>query len=392
MPIGFELTPEQVEFQRHVREYAAVYRDLAPQWDEDDSVDLRPIMQRAREYGLTGLILSHQYGGRDLGALEWTLAVEEIARTALHWAPADPLFMTSGPGAAIVLASSNEDIKAEVLPRLVAGDALAAINITEPGSGSGMTELTTEARRTADGFVINGHKRHITGAGQAEYLITFCRFDDLKGAKGIGAVLIEGNRPGVVYGRNPHWMGTRGIPHGEIHLDNVEIPARNLLFEPGNLVRLMQAFNLERLHNAVLSLGFAQAAFELTKDFVRQREQFGRPIVEFQGLNWQIADMFVDIEAARCLVYRAAANAVEGKYPQALDMSVAKLFANEAGIRVVHRAADLHGAVGYTRDYPIERLLRDVLVMPTAGGSNNMLRNTIASQLFPDVRLTQRRS
>ena len=391
MAIGFELTPDQRSFQAKVREYAAVYRDEAALWDEKDQLDLAPIMARARDYGLTGITIGREYGGQDLGALEWTLAVEEIARTALHWAPADPLFMTAGPGPAIILASENEALKRQVLPRLVAGAAMAAINITEPGAGSAMTSLTTEARRVADGYVVNGHKRYITGAGEADYLVTFCRFGDTPGAKGIGAVLIKRDQEGITYGRNPEWLGTRGIPHREVMMTDVYVPQDNVLFLPGHFARMMRAFNLERLHNAILSLGFAEAALELTKQFVRQREQFGRPIAEFQGVQWQIADMHVDVEAARSLVYRAAATAVEGKYPEAIDISVAKLYANEAGIRVVHQAADLHGAMGYTKDTPIERLLRDVLVMPVAGGTLNMLRNTIAAGLFPDVASSQRR-
>jgi butyryl-CoA dehydrogenase len=153
----------------------------------------------------------------------------------------------------------------------------------------------------------------------------------------------------------------------------------------------MRAFNLERLHNATLSVALAQAALDLTKTFVRERHQFGRPIVEFQGVQWQIADMHMDIEAARALVYRAALGAVEGKYPEALDMATAKLYANEMGVRVARTAADLHGALGYTKATPIERLLRDNLVIPTAGGSLNILRNTIAADIFRDLRLSQRR-
>jgi butyryl-CoA dehydrogenase len=225
----------------------------------------------------------------------------------------------------------------------------------------------------------------------AEYLVTFCRFDGVPGAKGVGAVLIEHDREGVVYGRNPDWMGLRGVPHSEVMLEGVRVPKTNLLFEPGQFGRLMRAFNLERLHNAVLSVGFALGALDLTQDFVREREQFGRPIIEFQGVQWQIADMYVQIEAARALIYKAAQGAEEGKYPEALDISVAKLFANEIGVRVIRQAADLHGALGYTKDYPLERILRDSLVIPVAGGTVNILRNAIAAELFKDLRLSQRR-
>jgi butyryl-CoA dehydrogenase len=385
------MTNELEAFRKRVVEYAAVYRDQAATWDERDEVDIAPIVRCAREYGLTGIIIDEKYGGAGLGALEWTIAVEEIARTALNWIPAEPLFMTSGPGPAIILASDNEALKQEILPRVVAGEALVAINITEPGAGSAMTDLATVAVEDGETFVVDGSKRYITGAGQVDYLVTFCRFDDTPGAKGIGAVLIERDRDGVKYGRNPHWLGLRGVPHGELSLEGVRVPRQNLLFPPGRFARLMSAFNLERLHNAILSMGFAQAALDMTKDFVNQRQQFGRPIVEFQGVQWQVADMHVDVEAARTLIYRAATNAIEGKYPQALDISIAKLFANEMGVRVVHRAADLHGAAGYTKDLPIERLLRDVLVMPSAGGTLNILRNTIAAELFKGVPLSQRR-
>lgn len=385
------LSPEHEKFVAHVHEYASVYRDQVAEWDKQDGFDVGPVMRRAYEYGLTGITIPKEYGGQDLGAFEWTLAVEEIARTAMSWLPADPLFMTAGPGPAIILASENDVLKKEVLPRLVRGEAMAAINITEPGAGSAMTDLATVAVEDGDELVISGTKRHITGAGLAEYLVTFCRFGDVPGARGVGAVLIEGDRPGIEYGRNPDWLGLRGIPHPELTMTDVRIPRSNLLFAPGEFARLMRAFNLERLHNAVLSLGFAQAALELSQEFVREREQFGRPLVEFQGVQWQVADMYVDVEAARALIYEAALNADGGKYPEALDISLAKLFANEMGIRVVHQAADLHGALGYTTDFPIERVLRDNLVMPVAGGSVNIQRNTIAAELFKDVGLTQRR-
>ncbi len=379
-------------FREKVHEYASIYTDQAAAWDVCDDVDLGPIMSRARAYGLTGITLGTEYGGRDLSAIEWTVAVEEIARTALTWIPAEPLFMTAGPGPAIILASDNEALKKEILPRLVAGEAMAAINITEPGAGSGMTSLATVARREGDDFVVTGKKRYITGAGVADYLVTFCRFEEILGAKGIGAILIERDREGVVYGRNPDWLGIRGIPHRELTMEAVRVPSSNLLFGPGQFARLMRAFNLERLHNAILSLGFAQAALDMSKEFVQQREQFGRPIVEFQGVQWQLADMHVDVEAARSLIYRAALNAADGKYPEALDVSVAKLYANEMGIRVLHKAADLHGALGYTKDLPIERLLRDALVIPVAGGTVNILRNTIAGELFKGLSLSQRRN
>jgi butyryl-CoA dehydrogenase len=388
---GYQLTDEQRAYQARAKEYASIYTEQAAQWDEADQVDIHPIVKRAADFGLTGLTLPVEYGGKGVTALEWTVAVEEIARTAQSWIPADPLFMTAGPGPAVILASHNETLKRRVLPQLAHGEAIAAANITEAEAGSGMTDLSTVAVADGEDFVVTGQKRYITGAGDSHYLVTFCRFDDIPGAKGIGAVLIERDREGVIYGRNPHWTGLRGIPHPEVTLDAVSIPKENLLFPAGDFARLMRAFNMERLHNAILSLGFGQAALDLTMEFVRQRCQFGRPIVEFQGVQWQVADMQVDVEAARALIYRAASSAVEGKYPVALDISVAKLYANEMGIRVTHTACDLHGALGYTRDTPVERLLRDALLLPIAGGTLNILRNTIAAELFRDAPLSQRR-
>ena len=388
---GFRLTAEQEEFQKRAAEYASVYTDQAAVWDRTDQVDIYPIVKRAAEFGLTGLTLPVEYGGKGVSAMEWTVAVEEIARTAQSWIPADPLFMTAGPGPAVILASENEAVKRRVLPELGRGDAIAAANITEAEAGSGMTDLSTTAIEDGDHLVVNGQKRYITGAGDSHYLVTFCRLGDAPGAKGIGAVLVEYDREGVIYGRNPDWTGLRGIPHPEVTLEDVRIPKENLLFPAGDFARLMRAFNMERLHNAIQSLGFAQAALDLTQQFVRERCQFGRPIMEFQGVQWQVADMQVDIEAARALIYRAASSAVDGKYPLGLDISVAKLFANEMGIRVTHRACDLHGALGYTKDKPVERLLRDALLLPVAGGTVNILRNTIAAELFKDISLSQRR-
>jgi butyryl-CoA dehydrogenase len=390
MMLSFAFSPDQEELRSRAREYAEGLRAEVARWDRDDAMDMHAVVRQAYEHGLTGVTLPARYGGPDLGAVEWTIIIEECARASGSWLAGDPTFMTSGPGPMIVLASGSEEARQEVLPALVRGDAYVAIAITEPHAGSGMTDLTTQAVTNGDGVVISGKKRYITAAGEADYLVTFCRFDGIPGAKGVGAVLVGRDDPGVEYGRNPEWLGLRGIPHCEVTFKETPVPPERVLFGAGNLRRLMLAFNYERLHNATLSLGLAEAALDAARAFVAEREQFGRPVIDFQGVQWQVADMYTEVEAARLLVYKAASTAVDGKYPTALDVSAAKLFANEMAIRVAYTAAQLHGGLGFTSDVELERILRDVVVMPVAGGTPNILRNGIASELFPDRRFPQR--
>jgi butyryl-CoA dehydrogenase len=225
-----------------------------------------------------------------------------------------------------------------------------------------------------------------------ELYATFVRFDDIPGARGIGVVVLERGMPGFSMDRGPEFLGDRGLPHGTMQMVDVRIPDENVIRGPGHFAEVMRSFNMERLHNTAASLGFAQAAYDEAASYVRQREAFGRPVIEFQSTYHTLADMWVTTQAQRLLAFHAASTAVDGQYPQLLDVSAAKLFGNLAVVETTLKSIELHGGVGVTLDYPVQRIHRDVVSNIVAGGSPSVLRNGIASQLFPDLKFAQTRT
>ena len=287
--------------------------------------------------------------------------------------------------------SPNEAVKKKYLPDIVAGRAGVAISISEPDFGSDMSSLETTAIRDGDEFVITGQKKWITGAIVNSLYATFVRFDETPGARGIGAVLVERGTPGFEMQKGPTFVGSRGVPHGDIQYNDVRVPAENLLFGPGHFGTLMRAFNIERLHNAACSLGSAEAAFDEALAYTQSREQFGRKIVEFQAVYHDLADMWTAIEASRYLLYKAASTTQDGKMPEPMDVTIAKYVANNMLFDVSARCVQLQGAYGTTTESFGQRIHRDSLVNKVAGGSVQVLRNVIAGQLMPDRKFPQRR-
>lgn len=390
MAIDFTLTDEQLALQERATAAGREFREKADEWDAADSVPYKEVAERMGELGFFGLTMPKEYGGQDGTALEYLIATSAIFRSSLNWVPCEPLFCTSGPGPAILLLG-NEKLRDKYLPDVVQGRQGCAIALTEPKHGSDLTYLETTAREVNGEWIINGEKAFITGAIHNELYAVFARFDDIPGAKGVGVVILERDMPGFTMDRGPVFLGDRGFPHGNLQMTNVAIPPENVIRGPGHFAEIMRAFNMERLHNASVSLGYAEAAFDLASAYAEEREAFGRPIIEFQSTYHTLADMWVTIEAHRLLTYRAAATAVDGHFPQLLDVSIAKLFGGTSLPNLTMRAIELHGGYGVTMDYPIQRLHRDAVTNIVAGGSPAVLRNGIASQLFPHRRFPQTR-
>ena len=388
--MDFTLSAEQQDLYKRALAAGEEFRDAADQWDADDAVDYPGVCNRMDELGFLGLTMPAQYGGQDGTALSYLIAASGLFRGSRSWIVGEPLFCTSGPGPAILLLGSDA-LKEKYLPHVVKGTMGCAIALTESKHGSDLTHLETTARQDGDFWIINGEKAFITGAVENELYAVFARFDDIPGAKGVGCVIVEKGMPGFTMDRGPEFVGDRGLPHGNLALEGVRIPGENVVRGPGHFAEVMGAFNMERLHNASISLGFAEAAFDEVCKFTESRESFGRSIVEFQSVYHSIADMFVTIEAHRLLVYRAAATATDGHFPQLLDVSVAKLFGATMLPQVTMKGIELHGGYGATFDYPIQRLHRDAVTNLAAGGTPAMLRNGIASQLFPGRRFSQTR-
>lgn len=386
--MNFELTPAQRELQETAEALGASFKDEARAWDEQDEAPYREIYDRVGEAGLFGIAMPEEYGGKGGGAIEYLIVVEALFRHAQSWLPPEPVFCTSGPGPSMFLLG-DDAVKEKYLRDIVAGRRACNIALTEPDAGSALTHLTTTAVRDGDDFILNGYKSYVTGSNVNDLNATFVRFDDVPGAKGIGAIVVESGMDGVRIERGPVFMGDRGIHHGDMILEDVRVPAENVIVGPGQFARLMTAFNLERLHNCGFWLGFSQAAYDEAHRYVQQREAFGRKIVEFQSVYHSLADMWVQIEALRLLSYRAAAGAIEGRFPQLAEVSQAKLFGATTGPQITLKAMELHGGYGVTTDYAIQRIHRDCVTNVVAGGAPAVLRNGVAAGLFPDRRFPQ---
>jgi alkylation response protein AidB-like acyl-CoA dehydrogenase len=370
----FPLTTEQAALQARVRALAdRDFRERAARWDEREEYPWDNVKQLVAE-GLMGLTVPRPYGGRGRPLLDAVLAIEQVARVC---GVTGRILVDSnlGPVGAIVHCGTEAQ-KGRYLPRVVQGDK-PAIAITEPRAGSAASDLETRAEPDGDGWRLTGTKRWITGAGVSQTYVVFCRFGGVPGPRGIGALIVEAGTPGLSVTRRERAMGMRGIPEAEVVFDGCRVPAENLLVPAGGFRRLMAAYNGQRVGAATVALGLAQGALEAAVDYAGRREQFGRPIGHFQGLRWMVADMALQVEAARQLVYRAAANAGDG-LPDMVEAAMAKTLAAETAVRVTNEALQVFGASGYSRDLPLERMVRDARMFTIAGGTVQMLRNVVA--------------
>ena len=259
----------------------------------------------------------------------------------------------------------------------------------EPEAGTALTDLRTRGEIKNDRIKINGAKRWCSGGGHSDTYLVYCRLSDAPGAKGIGAVLVDKDTPGLTFGEPERLMGFRGIPDSDLYFDNVEVPVEHLVVPAGGFPKLMQAFDLERCGNATMALGQASGALEEALAWVQEREQFGKPIVEFQAVQLRLAEMAMRVEASRLLIYRAAQNAENG-LPSIADSSIAKCVANESAREVTSAGVQLMGGYGYSKDYPMERRMRDAWGWGIAGGTIDIQKVNIASALV-GRRFNQRR-
>ncbi len=373
---------EFTEEQRDLRDLARrlgeeQYAPSAAQWDRE-RVAL-PLEERRRlgELGLLGVALPEAYGGGGRPLIDAVIVLEELAKAApqASW----PVFEASfGPARVVDLFATSEQ-KQRILPPIVRGERTLAVAISEPDAGSAATDAATRARLNGDEVVLTGTKRWCSGAGHAEDYLVYVRFGDTRGAAGMGAVLVPRETVGLSFGARESLMGFRGVDSADMFFDDVHVPVDNVIVAENGFKQLFTAFSIERMGNATQSLAIGQASLDLAARYVVERRQFGRPIAEFQMVQATLADMVMQVEAARLLVYRAAQHAGTGA-PVPLEASVAKCFANEMGKTVSDLAMQLHGGYGYSEDYGIERLHRDAHGWALAGGTTNLQRIRIASE------------
>ena len=378
--MDFRLTPEQSELKDSVRRYAVErLTPVAEEIEKTGEPPSRDLIHEFAEMGYLGINIPEEYGGLGLGNLEALIVIEEVARVSA--AVAFPIFESCvGPVRAIER-FADDALKKQVVPAVCRGDAVVAIAMSEPNAGSALTDLTTRAEIDGDSIVVNGTKRWCSGGGHADGYVVYARMSDDPGAKGIGAVYVPKGADGMSFGEQEQLMGFRGVPSSDIYFDNVRVPAVNLVVPAGGFKKLMSAFDLERCGNATMALAQASGALADAIDYVQERKQFGKPIVDFQGVQLKLAEMQMQVEAARLLIYRAAVNADQGM-PSILDSSVAKCYANEIARSVTGNAVQLLGGYGYSREYPMERRMRDGWGWGIAGGSIDIQKINIASALI----------
>ena len=393
--MSWDLNPEQRAIQAEARSLAREV--VAPRAADVDRSEQYPFHNVAAlaQAGFTGMTVPAALGGPGRSLLDAVLVVEEMAKVC---GVTGRIAVECNMGAlSAVMAYGTDDQRKRVAELVLAGDK-PAICITEPGAGSAASEMTTRADRRGDAYVLNGTKHWITGGGVSTTHLVFARvFDEDGNEEGIGAFLaFRDETPGLEIGPREPTMGLRGIPETVVNFNDMAVGADMALRPPSGLRRgfadLMNAYNTQRVGAGTVALGLASGAFELAVEFVKKREQFGRPIAEFQGLQWMLADMSVKLEAARSLTYRAAASKGPGgsPFPDPALAAQAKIFTSEAAIAVVSDALQAHGAAGYSRNNPLERMYRDVRMFTIGGGTAQILRTVLASRVL-DMKLPQHR-
>jgi len=377
--MDFTLSDEQLALQDTVRKFAeAELPEIAKEIEHSAQPPSHELVKRYAEMGFLGVNLPSELGGLGLSHMDAVLVLEEVAK--ISPAVAFPIFESCfGPSLAIAH-FAPDTLKQRVIPEVCAGNMIVAVSMSEPNAGTALTDLTTRAEVTGDTVRINGTKRWCSGAGHADAYVVFCRMSDDPGAKGVGAVLIESDRDGLSFGKPEIHMGFRGITSADIFLDNIEVPADNIVVPAGGFPKLMEAFDLERCGNTTMSLAIAQSALDYVLDYVQEREQFSKPVIDFQAVQLQIADMKMKVDASRLLLYRAVINASQG-LPSIAESSIAKCFANEMVREVTGKAMQLMGGYGYSTDYPIEQKMRDGWGWGIAGGTIDIQKVNIAAAL-----------
>lgn len=388
----FDLSADQKSLQAAARRLAdGPIRSRAAEVDRTEEYPWDNV-EKLKEAGFFGMTIPKAYGGRGLGYLEAVLVIEQVARAC---GVSGRIVVEANMGAiGAVMAYGSEEQK-KLAARLVLDGDKPAICITEPGAGSAATEMSTTAVRKGGGYILNGTKHWITGGGVSKLHLIFARVVENGTELGIGAFMaVLGESNGLRIGTREPAMGLRGLPETKVHFEDLEVPQSMALPLPQGYQRgfaqLMSAYNAQRVGAATVAHGIALGAYELALDYAREREQFGRPIAEFQGLQWMLADMSTALAASQALIYKAASRAPAGGFPDQCEAAQAKIFASETAIKVTNDALQIHGAMGYSRNLPLERMARDGRMFTIGGGTAQMLRNQVAGSIL-DMKLPQTR-
>jgi butyryl-CoA dehydrogenase len=379
--MDFKLTAEQLELQKVARDFAQKeLTALADEMEESANPVPKDVLKKIGELGFLGINTPTEYGGLGLSNLDAIIVLEEFGKisSAVGW----PVFEANAGPVKVIEHFGSDALKKRVIPKVCKGEMVVAVSMSEPNAGTGLTDLKTKAEIKGDKILINGTKRWCSGAGHSDGYVVYARMSDAPAAKGIGAVFVDIDTPGLTFGNSESLMGWRGIPSADIYFDNVEVPIDNLLVEPEDgFKKLMETFDLERCGNATMALSQAAAALDYVKEYVQEREQFGKQLVDFQAVQIKLADMLIRVEASRLLIHRAVFNAANG-LPDILESSTAKCFANEIAREVTTNAMQLMGGYGFNKEYKMERRVRDSFGWGIAGGTIDVQKVNIASAMI----------
>ncbi|RHA09211.1 acyl-CoA dehydrogenase [Megasphaera sp. AM44-1BH] len=378
--MNFEFSDEQQAIQKLVREFAE--KEIAPTVQErDEKAEFsREIFDKIGELGLCGIFFPEEYGGSDGSYVSYILANEELSKVddAVAAGYASSISLCAWP----IWKFGTEEQKKKYLTPLAEGTKLGAFGLTEPNAGSDAARQQSTAVRKGDHYILNGSKIFITNGGEADIYVVFAMTDKTKGTKGISAFILEKGMEGFSFGKEEQKMGIHASKTRELIFQDVKVPVENLLGEEGKGFKIaMQGLDGGRIGVAAQGLGIAGAALEAAIKYSKEREQFGKPVCKFQSISFMLADMATKLDAARLLVYRAAALKEQGK-PYTKESCMAKLYATDAAMSIATDAVQILGGYGYIREYPVERLMRDAKITQIYEGTNQIQRLIISGQLL----------
>lgn len=378
--MNFSLTKEQEMIRKLMREFSEnEVKPIAAEIDETETFPRDTVKKMAR-YAMMGIPFPEEYGGAGGDTLSYVIAVEELSRVC--GTTGVILSAHTSLGAHPIYQYGTREQKAKYLKPLAEGKYLGAFGLTEPNAGTDAASQQTTAVQEGDYYILNGSKVFITNGGEADIYIIFAMTDKSKGTRGISAFIVEKDYPGFSIGKIESKMGIRASSTSELIFENCMVPKENLLGQVGKGFGIaMQTLDGGRIGIAAQALGIAQGALDETVKYMKERKQFSKPLSSFQGLQWMVADMATKVQAARFLVYNAAYKK-DMKLPFSSEAAMAKLFAAETAMEVTTNAVQIHGGYGYTRDYPIERMMRDAKITEIYEGTSQVQKMVIAANLL----------
>ncbi|HVZ07095.1 acyl-CoA dehydrogenase family protein [Rhodopila sp.] len=372
--MDFQINSQQREMIDSVRSLAQTqFRAKAMRWM--DGTFPWENMKQLAELGVLGMAVPEEYGGLNMSILDTALILEEIAK--VDYVTAMAVMGETGVQVRVISRYAPQSIRDRILPRVVSGDCMLAVCMTEPHAGTDVANYRTNCRVMSDRVILKGTKTLISRAPEAGMFIVFTRVDGKPGREGIGCALLEPDTKGFSVTGTYHTMGGENLH--EIQFDDCELPLENLVIREDGFRKLLTAFNTQRCLNPSISLGLAEGAFDEAVNYVRERTVFAKPIADFQGVRWKLADMFKDIEAGRGLLYRACLTA--NPFPDPFMAATAKVFCNEMSLRVTSEAVQLHGGFGFTDEYLVSRLYRGARYGSLGGGAAETLRDLIGKKI-----------